>query len=130
MQDPWMRASDSTGCALLPDHPGTDSSLLESLQRVEVEQVTVNDGGGRSWEPWRFSARASRCLRSATVLVIPEEQMIRLLHGEPGFSDRFLDYMLSCNIRIEEDLVDHSFNPSEKRLPRTLVPTENSIRRT
>jgi hypothetical protein len=38
------------------------------------------------------------------VLVIPKEQMIRLLHEEPGFSDRFFEYMLSRNIRIEEDL--------------------------
>jgi CRP/FNR family transcriptional regulator, cyclic AMP receptor protein len=48
-------------------------------------------------------------------------KMIRLLHEEPGFSDRFLEYMLSRNIRIEEDLVDQLFNSSEKRLARTLL---------
>ena len=47
--------------------------------------------------------------------------MIRLLHDEPAFSDRFIEYMLSRNIRIEEDLVDQLFNSSEKRLARTLL---------
>jgi CRP-like cAMP-binding protein len=47
--------------------------------------------------------------------------MIRVLHAEHAFSDRFLAYMLSRNIRIEEDLVDQLFNSSEKRLARTLL---------
>src|SRR4029077_20519143 len=38
-----------------------------------------------------------------------------------AFSDRFITYMLSRNIRIEEDLVDQMFNSSEKRLARTLL---------
>jgi CRP-like cAMP-binding protein len=58
---------------------------------------------------------------ATTVLVIPIAQMSRLLHEEPGFSDRFLEYMLFRNIRIEEDLVDQLFNSSEKRLARTLL---------
>jgi len=56
-----------------------------------------------------------------TVLVIAKKEMIRLLHTEHAFSDRFLAYMLSRNIRIEEDLVDQLFNSSEKRLARTLL---------
>jgi CRP/FNR family cyclic AMP-dependent transcriptional regulator len=47
--------------------------------------------------------------------------MIRLLHAEHAFSDRFVSYMLSRNIRIEEDLIDQLFNSSEKRLARTLL---------
>jgi CRP-like cAMP-binding protein len=47
--------------------------------------------------------------------------MIRVLHHEHEFSDRFITYMLSRNIRIEEDLVDQLFNSSEKRLARTLL---------
>jgi CRP-like cAMP-binding protein len=59
---------------------------------------------------------------SATrVLIVPKKQMIQLLHDAPGFSDRFIEYMLSRNIRIEEDLVDQLFNSSEKRLARTLL---------
>ena len=57
----------------------------------------------------------------SSVLVIEKEAMVRLLHEEPTFSDRFLSHMLSRNIRIEADLVDQLFNSSEKRLARTLL---------
>src|ERR1700731_1438458 len=56
-----------------------------------------------------------------TLLVIEKKEMIRVLHAEHAFSDRFVSYMLSRNIRIEEDLVDQLFNSSEKRLARTLL---------
>jgi CRP/FNR family cyclic AMP-dependent transcriptional regulator len=47
--------------------------------------------------------------------------MIRLLHEQHVFSDRFITHMLARNIRIEEDLVDQLFNSSEKRLARALL---------
>ena len=56
-----------------------------------------------------------------TVLVIEKSEMIRLLHGEHEFSDRFITYLLARNIRVEEDLVDQLFNSSEKRLARILL---------
>jgi CRP/FNR family transcriptional regulator, cyclic AMP receptor protein len=56
-----------------------------------------------------------------TLLVIEKDEMIRVLHAEHAFSDRFVSYMLSRNIRIEEDLIDQLFNSSEKRLARTLL---------
>jgi CRP-like cAMP-binding protein len=55
------------------------------------------------------------------VLVIEKKEMIKVLHTEHEFSDRFISYMLGRNIRIEEDLVDQLFNSSEKRLARTLL---------
>jgi len=57
----------------------------------------------------------------ASVLVIEKQEMIRVLHGEHEFSDSFITYMLSRNIRVEEDLVDQMFNSSEKRLARALL---------
>jgi len=54
-------------------------------------------------------------------LVIERGEMIRVLHGEHAFSDRFISHMLSRNIRIEEDLVDQLFNSTEKRLARALL---------
>jgi CRP/FNR family cyclic AMP-dependent transcriptional regulator len=56
-----------------------------------------------------------------TVLVIEKGAMVRLLHEEHTFSDRFITYVLARNIRIEADLVDQLFNSSEKRLARTLL---------
>jgi CRP-like cAMP-binding protein len=56
-----------------------------------------------------------------SVLVIEKAAMAALLREEPAFSDRFISYMLSRNVRIEADLVDQLFNSSEKRLARTLL---------
>jgi len=56
-----------------------------------------------------------------TVLIIDKTTMQGLLRDEPTFSERFISYMLSRNIRIEADLVDHLFNSSEKRLARALL---------
>jgi CRP/FNR family transcriptional regulator, cyclic AMP receptor protein len=47
--------------------------------------------------------------------------MIRLLHEEPAFSELFLAHLLSRTIRIQEDVVDHLFNPVEKRLAQMLL---------
>jgi CRP/FNR family transcriptional regulator, cyclic AMP receptor protein len=58
---------------------------------------------------------------ASSVLVIEKDAMVRLLHEEPDFSNRFISYMLARNIRIEADLVDQLFNSSEKRLARTLL---------
>jgi CRP-like cAMP-binding protein len=58
---------------------------------------------------------------ATTALLIEKNEMIRVLHAEHDFSDRFIAYMLTRNIRVEEDLVDQLFNSSEKRLARTLL---------
>src|SRR5882672_8793057 len=60
-------------------------------------------------------------IAATTVLVIEKDEMIRVLHEEHQFSDRFIAYMLARNIRVEEDLIDQLFNSSEKRLARTLL---------
>jgi CRP/FNR family transcriptional regulator, cyclic AMP receptor protein len=57
----------------------------------------------------------------STVLVIEKREMIRVLHEEHEFSDRFIAYTLARNTRVEEDLIDQLFNSSEKRLARTLL---------
>jgi len=57
----------------------------------------------------------------STILVVQKQAMLRLLHSQHAFSGRFIAHMLARNIRIEEDLVDHLFNSSEKRLARTLL---------
>jgi CRP/FNR family cyclic AMP-dependent transcriptional regulator len=69
----------------------------------------------------RVRMGTATAVTTTTVLVVPKKQMIQLLHDEPGFSNRFIEFMLSRNVRIEEDLVDQLFNSSEKRLARTLL---------
>ena len=60
-------------------------------------------------------------LEKSVLVRIDKQAMIRVLHDEPSFSELFLAYLLSRNIRIQEDLVDQLFNSSEKRLVRTLL---------
>ena len=72
---------------------------------------------------------AGQSLRMATatamsdcsIVRLEKPHAIRMLHDERAFSELFLRYMLSRNIRIEEDLVDQLFNSSEKRLARVLL---------
>jgi CRP/FNR family transcriptional regulator, cyclic AMP receptor protein len=54
-------------------------------------------------------------------LVIEKSEMLRLLHADHEFSDRFISYMVTRNLRTEEDLIDQLFNSSEKRLARALL---------
>jgi CRP-like cAMP-binding protein len=56
-----------------------------------------------------------------SALVIEKAEMLRLLHAEQEFSDRFISYMVTRSVRTEEDLIDQLFNSSEKRLARTLL---------
>jgi CRP/FNR family transcriptional regulator, cyclic AMP receptor protein len=58
---------------------------------------------------------------AANVLIIPTQQMIRLLHTQREFADRFIAHTLDRNICIEEDVLDQLFNSSEKRLARVLL---------
>jgi CRP/FNR family cyclic AMP-dependent transcriptional regulator len=60
-------------------------------------------------------------LTPATALAIQKNEMIRVLHVERAFANRFITYVLERNGRIEEDLIDQLFNSSEKRLARTLL---------
>jgi len=55
------------------------------------------------------------------LLIIEKREMFKVLHEQHELSDRFINFMLARNIRIEEDLIDQLFNSSEKRLARTLL---------
>ncbi len=70
-------------------------------------------------QPIRIGAATS--IAATSVLVIEKDEMVRVLHAEHEFSDRFISYMLTRNIRIEADLVDQLFNSTEKRLARALL---------
>ena len=63
----------------------------------------------------------ARAITPTTVLAIEKAKMLRVLHEEHALSDRFIAYLLTRNIRVEEDLVDQLFNSTEKRLARALL---------
>jgi CRP-like cAMP-binding protein len=64
-------------------------------------------------------------IESSTIVRIERAAMQDLLHREPEFAEQFLAHLLSRNIRMEADLVDHLFNSSEKRLARLLMLMAN-----
>jgi CRP/FNR family cyclic AMP-dependent transcriptional regulator len=74
-------------------------------------------------QPLRMATAAAAT--DCSVMRLEKSAMIRVLHDEPEFSALFMSYLLTRNIRIEEDLVDQLFNSSEKRLARLLLLLAN-----
>jgi CRP/FNR family transcriptional regulator, cyclic AMP receptor protein len=57
----------------------------------------------------------------STVNIIKGKSMLRMVEEDPSISKHFINYLVMRNRRIEQDLIDHMFNFSEKRLARTLL---------
>jgi CRP/FNR family transcriptional regulator, cyclic AMP receptor protein len=70
-------------------------------------------------QPLRMSTASA--IQPCSVIRVGKSAMVRLLRREPEFAALFTAYLLSRNVRIEEDLVDQLFNSSEKRLARILL---------
>ena len=70
-------------------------------------------------QPLRLSTATA--MADCSLMRIEKQAMIEVLHREHAFSDMFVAYLLTRNIRYEEDLVDQLFNSSEKRLARVLL---------
>src|SRR5580704_2926128 len=115
---------------------GNPAKSVMYIQEGGARLTVVNESGKEAvvaiLGPGDFFGEGCRagqsiCMATATaiapttVLVIEKDKMIRLLHEENEFSDRFISYMLGRNLRAEEDLIDQLFNSSEKRLARTLL---------
>jgi len=99
---------------------------LSVLSRIGKEAVVAMLAPGDFFGEGALAGQSLRIGTAAavvpsSVLIIEKEAMVRLLHEEPAFSDHFISYMLTRNMRIEADLVDQLFNSSEKRLARTLL---------
>lgn len=69
-------------------------------------------------------ATASAATES-TIVRVEKETMVRVLRDEPALSQMFMSFLLSRNIQVEADLIDHLFNSSEKRLARILLLLAN-----
>src|ERR1700688_564664 len=99
---------------------------LSVVNEVGTEAVVAMLGHGDFFGEGGLAGQTARmgtavAITPTTLLAIEKQEMIRVLHAEHEFSDRFVAYMLTRNIRIEQDLVDQLFNSSEKRLARTLL---------
>jgi CRP-like cAMP-binding protein len=70
-------------------------------------------------QPLRLSSATA--MSDCSVMRIDKKSTMEVLHREHAFSDMFVAYLLTRNLRYEEDLVDQLFNSSEKRLARVLL---------
>jgi len=119
---------------------GDAADSLFYLQKGKIKLSVVSTQGKEAvvaiLEPGAFFGEgclAGQQIRMATAKAMIECSLMRLekaavisvLLREPLFADLFLRYVLSRNIRIEEDLVDQLFNSSEKRLARLLLLLAN-----
>jgi CRP/FNR family cyclic AMP-dependent transcriptional regulator len=75
--------------------------------------------GSLAGQPLRMSTATA--IQQPTVVRVDKATMVGVLHREPDFAEVFIAYLLSRNVRFEEDLVDQLFNSSEKRLARLLL---------
>jgi len=103
---------------------GTVKLSVVSQNGKEAVVGVLNAGeffgeGALAGQPVRLATATA--INASRVRQVPKRQMIRLLHQQHTFSDRFIAHMLARNSRLEEDLVDQLFNASEKRLARTLL---------
>ena len=70
-------------------------------------------------QPLRISTATALTDCVATRLEKPN--VLRALHDDLQFAEFAFTYLLTQNIRLKEQLVDHLFNSSEKRLARILL---------
>lgn len=68
----------------------------------------------------RYISTATATIDSMVVRV-EKATMVRLLRDDPKFSELFMSFLLRRNLQVEDDLIDHLFNSSEKRLARLLL---------
>jgi CRP/FNR family cyclic AMP-dependent transcriptional regulator len=74
-------------------------------------------------QPQRMATATA--MEDSKIMRVEKAAMIRLLHDESEFSERFTAHLLARNVRVEADLVDQLFNSSEKRLARVLLILAN-----
>ena len=84
-----------------------------------LERGSFFGEGCLAGQPLRMSTASA--IQASNVVRVDKSTMVRVLHQEPEFAELFTAYLLSRNVRIEEDLVDQLFNSSEKRLARILL---------
>lgn len=98
------------------------TTVSENGKEAVVALLNVGDFFGEGCLTGQSKRMATAtAMHPTSLLVIRKREMVRMLHEEHAFADRFILHMLKRNVRIEEDLVDQLFNSTEKRLARALL---------
>lgn len=103
---------------------------ITTVSRHGKEAVVAILGAGDFFGEGCLTGQPRR-ISTATAMVdcsisrLDKATVIRVLHDQPDFTERFLAYLLARNSRMEADLIDQLFNSSEKRLARLLLLLAN-----
>jgi CRP-like cAMP-binding protein len=121
-KQPIFVQGDSSG-AVFYIQKGKIKLTVVSKTGKEATIGILNEGdffgeGCLTGQPLRLCSATA--MTDCSVMRIDKKSMMEVLHREQAFSDMFVAYLLTRNIRYEEDLVDQLFNSSEKRLARIL----------
>jgi len=112
------------GDAVFYIRKGWVTLAVASPHRKEIV-VAILEGGDLFGE----ACLGGQVMRHATATALEDSSLVRIdkgamrraLRREPAYSERFVSYLLSRNLRIEADLVAQLSNSSEHRLARALL---------
>src|ERR1035441_4753179 len=98
---PWRNTKRARGFS----RKGTRLTRFSTSRGVAILGPADFFGAGcLAGQPLRTANAAA--MSECSIMRLEKQGVIRMLHSEPTFSELFLHYLLSRNIRIEEDLVD------------------------
>ena len=131
---PSCSGGNSSSRRAIPRTPSSRSAKAGSSSRFSLlhgkEAILATLGVGDFFgegclagQPLRMATAAA--MTECMIARMEKSAMIRELHDEPEFSEKFMSHLLTRNIRVEADLVDQLFNSSEKRLARMLLILAN-----
>lgn len=119
---------------------GDPADAVFYLQQGRVKMTVLNDDGREAVvgivEAGQFFGEGglrgqsqhtgtTSALQDCVVTAIAKDAMLAALRDHPELSRMFITFLLTRNGRIEADLIDQLFNPSEKRLARLLLLLAN-----
>lgn len=99
------------------------SVVSKSGKEATIRLVSPGDFFGEKAmepQPCQRITRAT-ALADCTAMRIARVEFTRVMREEPAFSYRFSNFLLTCSMRTQADLVDQLFNRAEKRLARLLL---------
>jgi CRP/FNR family cyclic AMP-dependent transcriptional regulator len=101
--------------------------VSQQNKEAVIAILTIGDIVGEASLVGQAQARlaTAAALTDSSIVRLAKPAMMRLLRDDNEFAGQMLNYVLTRNIRIEEDLVDQLFNSSEKRLARVLLLLAN-----
>lgn len=120
----FFTQGDSADCVLYLHNGRVKISVVSSAGReATIRLVSAGDffGERAMADPPMMRVTTATALTACTALSIARPEFMRVMREEPAFSYRFSNFLLTCSMRTQADLVDQLFNRAEKRLARLLL---------